>query len=277
VAGSSREADDDHEPDPRIRDPRLLHGMGFICAFILIGFLTHGMTGMPAAVPAVIGAAAALILQDVLYLRRHQPSHSERVHGILKVLEHEIEWPTLTFFALLFMIVGAAVQTGLIGTLAHQLASGIHASRETFGLSVNGTLFFAAVLILVVAAVLSALIDNIPFVAVTIPIIRGLVGDLPGDTSVLWWALSLGACLGGNGSPIGASANVTTLDLAARRGHGISFADFTRFGATVVLITLAVSAGWLWLHVEFGKQGSFLITVAVFLGLLTLRLLRRPR
>lgn len=260
-----------------LTDRALLRGMGIICTIVLAGFLTHGMTGMPAAVPAVVGAAAALILQDALFLRRLKSAPGDRVHGILQVLEHEIEWPTLAFFTFLFIVVGAAVQTGLISSIAESLGRWINASRDAFGLGTNGTLLLAAVIVLVVSGFLSALIDNIPYVAVTIPIIHGLTSELPGDASVLWWALSLGACLGGNGTPIGASANVTTLDIAARHGTSVSFATFTRYGATIVLMTLAVSAAWLYLRIQFGKQGSFLIAGAVFLALLTLRLMRRPR
>src|SRR5690606_2526673 len=117
-------------PIPPITDKRLLGGMLWIGGGVLVGFLAHGVTGMPAAVPATIGAAAALLLQDYLYLRSHKPSAEERRHGILGIIEHEIEWPTLVFFALLFVLVGAAVNTGLIGGLAHALERGILAGRE---------------------------------------------------------------------------------------------------------------------------------------------------
>ena len=237
-----------------IRDRTLLRGMAWICGGILVGFLAHGVTGMPAAVPAVIGAAAALVLQDVLYLRSNTPSAEERQHGILGVLEHDIEWPTLVFFALLFIVVGAAVDTGLIGSLAHGLESGIRAGQEAFGFGESGTLFFAALLILWVSGVMSALIDNIPFVAVSIPILHDLTATLPGETRVLWWALALGACLGGNGSPIGASANVTTLDLAARDGTRVTFGEFLAIGVPVSLTTLALSSAWLAGYVFLGNS-----------------------
>jgi Na+/H+ antiporter NhaD/arsenite permease-like protein len=257
----ARAADTDgagpHAPPVGIIDPTLLRGMGWICLFILIGFLSHGVTGMPAAVPATIGAAAALILQDVLHLRKHDASHEERVHGILRVIEHEIEWPTLVFFAFLFIVVGAAVETGLIASLAGSLATAIEAGRTTFGLGQEGTLLFAALLVLWVAGIMSGLIDNIPFVAVSIPILGGLIPTLPGDGSVLWWALALGACLGGNATPIGASANVTTLDLAARSGTRITFRDFVRFGAPVTAMTLGVSSIWLAAMIHFGYWAAF--------------------
>ncbi|HET8769803.1 MAG TPA: SLC13 family permease [Gemmatimonadaceae bacterium] len=240
--------------DAVITDIGLLRWMGVISAGVLVGFLTHGATGMPAAVPAVLGAAAALIVQDVRYLRTHRPSHEERQHGILHVLEREIEWPTLTFFAFLFILVGAAVQTGLIATVAGSLQAAIFAGREAFGLGEAGTLLFAALLVLWVAGLLSSLMDNIPFVAVSIPIIAALVVALPGDARVLWWALSLGACLGGNGSPIGASANVTTIGLAEREGMRIRFGEFVATGARVTAFTLCVSTLFLAGYVFLGSS-----------------------
>ena len=239
---------------PRITDPGLLRWLGGISAFVLVGFVTHGITHMPAAVPALLGATAALVVQDVRYLRAARPSHEERQHGILHVLEKEIEWPTLTFFAFLFILVGAAVGTGLIETLAGALREGITAGSTAMGLGERGTLIFAALLVCWVAGVLSALMDNIPFVAVSIPIIASLVAALPGDATVLWWALSLGACLGGNGSPIGASANVTTLGMAERLGIRISFAEFVAVGARVTAFTLVVSSVFLVGYVGLGSD-----------------------
>ncbi len=118
------------EPPPLPTDPLLLRWMAGICLFILIGFLAHAATGMPPAVPALIGASAALTVQDVLYLRRNKPTHEERTHGILHVIEHEIEWPTLSFFFFLFIVVGAAVETGLIATIAHGLEAIINAASR---------------------------------------------------------------------------------------------------------------------------------------------------
>jgi Na+/H+ antiporter NhaD/arsenite permease-like protein len=222
-----------------------------ISVFVLIGFVTHGSTGMPAAIPAIIGAAAALLVQDVLYLRTNRPTAEERRHGILHVLEHEIEWPTLSFFAFLFIIIGAAVETGLIGTIAQSLEQAIAFGRDSWGLSDTGTVLFAALLILWAAGLLSAAMDNIPFVAVSIPVVATLIPTLPGDASVMWWALSLGACLGGNGSPIGASANVTVLGLAEKDGTHIRFGEFLRHGIPVMLVTLLISTVWCWWYVAW--------------------------
>ena len=236
-----------------IQQPLLLKWSLAISALIFVGFFTHSLTGMPVAVPAAIGAAMILVAQDWIMLRTHRPTHGERVHGILNVIEREIEWPTLAFFAFLFIAVGAAVGTGLIDTMAGGLERFIGWGRAGLGLSETGTLLFAALMVLWVSGLLSALIDNIPYVAVTIPLIARLVGGLTGDTEILWWALSLGACLGGNGSAIGASANVTVIGLADKSGHHISFGEFTRFGASMATITLVMSSLFIAAHLYLGK------------------------
>lgn len=240
----------------RIEDPLLLRWALGISGLVFLGFLTHSVTGMPAAVPATIGAALLLLVQDVLYLQRHRPSHSERVHGMLEVLEKEIEWPTLSFFAFLFIAVGAAVSTGLIDTIAGGLSWVIQEGTSLFHLSPQGTLVLAAFAILWVSGIISGIIDNIPFVAVSIPIVATLAGQLPGDSVVLWWALSLGACLGGNGSPVGASANVTVIGLAERGKHRITFRDFLRFGVPITLLTLLFSSGFLVAQVYAGPAAT---------------------
>jgi Na+/H+ antiporter NhaD/arsenite permease-like protein len=248
---------------PTLTDvPLLRWGLG-ISALIFVGFFTHTITGMPAAIPAAVGAVALLIVQDVLYLRKRSPSHEERVHGILHVIEREIEWPTLSFFALLFIAVAAAVHTGLIDTISGGLAGLIEAARTQFGWSPNATLLFAALLILWASGVLSALIDNIPYVAVTIPIVASLTGRLTGDTEILWWALSLGACLGGNGTPIGASANVTVIGLAEKAKEMIGFGQFVRFGARVTTITLLISSVFISLHIYWGRGNTHLVAFAM--------------
>jgi Na+/H+ antiporter NhaD/arsenite permease-like protein len=265
------------EGPPVLTDPVLARWMMVICGVILIGFLTHHMTGMPAAVPATIGAAAALIVQDRLYISRFRPSASERVHGVLQVTEEDIEWPTLAFFGFLFIIVGAAVQTGLIGSMATALQDGINRGALAMGLEPLGTLFFAALVICWVAAVLSALIDNIPFVAVAIPVVAQMVGGFEADAQVLWWALSLGACLGGNGTPIGASANVTTIGLAERDGARITFGQFTRYGSVVTFGTLLISSAWLAVYVYAGQWTALWISLFAALVAGTFRYVRRSR
>lgn len=246
--------------DAAISDPVLYRWMIVICLFVLAGFLTHSVTGMAVAVPAVLGAAAALVVQDRLYLRKHKPTAHERAHGILGVLEKDIEWPTLSFFVFLFIVVGAAVQTGLIGSVAKGMGSLITTVSTTFGLSDAGTLIFAALLICWVSAVLSAFIDNIPYVAVSIPLIHQLAPTLPGQTEVLWWALSLGACLGGNATVVGASANVTTVGLAEKEGVRISFLQYSKFAAPIATLTVVVSSLFLIGFVLLGPKTIHFVT-----------------
>lgn len=262
---------------PVIHNPTLLRWGLAISAGVFLGFITHSVTGMPAAVPAVIGGAALLIVQDVLYLRTNRPSQHERVHGLLEIIEKEIEWPTLMFFVFLFIAVGAAMQTGLIGVLADGLSRSIRGGAGVLGLGATGTLLFAALLILWTAGGLSALIDNIPFVAVSIPIVAQLTTELRGDTIVLWWALALGACLGGNATMVGASANVTVVGLAERDGVRMTFGEFARFGVPVTAFTLVTSSVYLAAHVYLGAHAATLAGAALLTILILLRLVRRLR
>jgi Na+/H+ antiporter NhaD/arsenite permease-like protein len=248
---------------PPITDPRLLRWALWIGGFIFLGFLSSGWTGMPTSVPATIGAGALLVVQDILYVHTHKPTHEEREHGILSIIEKEIEWPTLSFLGFLFITVGAAVHTGLIDTLADGLGQAIQAGSGWLGLSGLGTLLFAAIMIAWVSGILSAFINNIPFVAVMIPIIHRLTPTFAGDTTVLWWALALGACLGGNGTVVGASANVIVLGIAERAGVRIGFRDFTKFGARVAAMTVAISSLYLATHVYLGAKGALVAWLAV--------------
>jgi Na+/H+ antiporter NhaD/arsenite permease-like protein len=151
----------------------------------------------------------------------------------------EVEWPTLAFFAGLFVMVGALIKTGVVAELAEAVAA-----------ATGGSLWVGSMLLLWVSGLLSAVIDNIPYVATMAPVTASLVQDLGGDqdTTVLWWALALGADLGGNATAIGASANVVILGLAQRAGHPISFLEFTKHGALVAVATLLVCVPYLWLR-----------------------------
>jgi len=134
-------------------------------------------------------------------------------------------------------MVGALVKTGVIEALADWVID-----------VTGGNLLAATMLILVVSAVLSALVDNIPYVATMAPLVAQLAASIPGDTTVLWWALALGADLGGNATSIGASANVVALGVAERAGSKIRFGEFLRYGVPVTLVTVAISAVYLWLR-----------------------------
>jgi Na+/H+ antiporter NhaD/arsenite permease-like protein len=250
----------------------LLRATCWITVLIFAGFMTHTLTHMPVAVPAVIGVAAILFAQDYYYLREHKPTAEERQHGVLAILEKDIEWPTLAFFIFLFVLVGAAVATGLIESLALGLAHVIDAISDGLALSPTATLLVAALLVLWVSGILSAVIDNIPYTAVTIPLVASLLGRLNAgpDGEVLWWALALGACLGGNGTLIGASANVTVTGLAEKDGKRISFNEFTAFGARITGLTLLMSSAYLALWLYVGSAPVNIAGAVLLLGSLAL-------
>jgi Na+/H+ antiporter NhaD/arsenite permease-like protein len=257
----------------------LLRATCWITALVFVGFMTHTLTHMPVAVPAVIGIALILLAQDYYYLKEHKPTHEERQHGVLAILEKDIEWPTLAFFIFLFILVGAAVDTGLIESLAQALGWLIGQIRAGFGLSPRATLLVAALLVLWVSGFLSAVIDNIPYTAVTIPLVASLIGQLNAgpDGQILWWALALGACLGGNGTLIGASANVTVTGLAEKDGRRISFNEFTLFGARVATITLLMSTVYLAMWLYIGSTIVNLVGLAVLAAVLAFQWLAARR
>lgn len=266
-------ADADHAEAARpsgakLENVPLLRTTCWLTVLIFVGFMTHTFTHMPVAVPAVIGIALILLAQDYFYLKEHKPTHEERQHGVLAILEKDIEWPTLAFFIFLFILVGAAVATGLIETLSQTLGTLIRVVSTDFGLSPKGTMLLAALLILWVSGFLSAVVDNIPYTAVTIPLVASLIGQLGGgpDSQVLWWALALGACLGGNGTLIGASANVTVTGLAEKDGKRIPFNEFTAFGARVTVLTLLISTVYLAMWVYIGSTVVNLAGLAVLVA-----------
>jgi Na+/H+ antiporter NhaD/arsenite permease-like protein len=149
----------------------------------------------------------------------------------------EVEWSTLAFFAGLFIMVGGLVQAGVIAMVSEAAA---HAAEGRTGL--------AAMLLLWVSAVLSAIVDNIPYVATMSPVVAGLADQAGPGGGVLWWALALGADLGGNATAVGASANVVALGIAEREGHRISFWEFSRYGLLVTVMTVGLAVPYLWLR-----------------------------
>jgi len=190
------------------------------------------------------GVVIALALQPVLH---YEPSVVALIGaGILVLVTDvttnealaDVEWPTLAFFAGLFIMVGSLVETGVVGQISEAMAS-----------ATSGRLGLATMLLLGGSAGLSAVIDNIPYVATMSPVVSDLVAGVGADDGqVLWWALAFGAGLGGNATAIGASANVVVLGLAERAGHRIGFWEFTRYGLVVTLVTVGVTAPYLWLR-----------------------------
>jgi Na+/H+ antiporter NhaD/arsenite permease-like protein len=208
------------DPAAAITDRPLMIRSLVVLGLTLLGFLLHSLIGVEAATIALLGATVLMLVGPL------DPHASLR----------DVEWNTLFFFVGLFMLVEAIVQVGIVGSVAAALAE-----------VVDGRLEVATIGILWVSALGSAIVDNIPYTATAIPVVEEMIaGGLEGEP--LWWALALGACLGGNLTIVGASANIVVANLAARDGHPITFGLFLRYGAVVVLMSLALSTTYLWLR-----------------------------
>ena len=207
-----------------IEDRRLLRWSIAIIAVAIAAFGFEDQLRLQAATIAMIAGAAMLLIDN---LPLAHSGHAARVGAALA----EMEWITIFFFLGLFIVVGAANQAGLLRYLAHQLVA-----------QTGGDARLAATGILWVSALLSALVDNIPFVATMIPVIKNIAPRFGGAHAVLplWWSLALGACLGGNGTLVGASPNLVVAGLAEKQGVPFSFAKFTLLGFPMMLGSIAV-------------------------------------
>ena len=221
-----------------ITDPRLLKQSLTVIALVILGFMLQRQIGIEPASIAVFGAAVLLLIDN---FGKEPEEQSKNVHAALS----EAEWITLMFFLGLFVLVFGIQKAGLIDMMAEALLK-----------ATGGDFNVTALAILWASAVLSAFIDNIPFVATMIPLIKAMAPTFGGDAALvpLWWALSLGACLGGNGTLIGASANLVVAGLAERAGHEVSLhrvpeggvpadADQHRAESHLHLPSLPVAAG----------------------------------
>jgi Na+/H+ antiporter NhaD/arsenite permease-like protein len=201
-----------------IKDKKLLVKSLIMLGLTIIGFIFHGSLHYESSTVAMAGAVMLLLISGI------------KPERVLK----EVEWKTIFFFAGLFMLVGGIEQAGVL----KYIANGIHnfAGNDMVLLTMS---------ILWTSAIVSAFVDNIPFTATMIPLIKdiGAIGGIP--LGPLWWALSLGACLGGNGTIIGASANVIASGMAEESGHKITFAAYFRACFPVMLITVALAAIYL--------------------------------
>jgi Na+/H+ antiporter NhaD/arsenite permease-like protein len=207
----------------KITDPGLLtYGLA-ILGFAIFLFLSHGYWHMEVSIAALTGASVLLTIAIL----------TEKVN-MIELVEKDIEWPTLMFFIFLFMIVGAVEETGLLALIADGIMQ----------LS-KGDFVVACSLILWVAAIMSAFVDNIPFTATMLPIVAYLSTVIPGSANTLWWALALGACFGGNGTIIGASANVVTMGIAEARGYRISFLGFMKTAFPFMVLSVLLAHAWL--------------------------------
>ncbi|GAA0966419.1 ArsB/NhaD family transporter [Acrocarpospora macrocephala] len=206
-----------------IADPRLLRQSLAVLGLVTAAFVLHPVLHYEPSVVAILGAGILVAATPVT---------TEQALA-------EVEWPTLVFFAGLFVMVGALVETGVIGHVS-QLA--VNATEGRLGLT--------TMVLLWASAGLSAIVDNIPYVASMSPIVADLVQANGGNehAQVLWWALAFGADLGGNATAVGAAANVVILGIAARNRHPISFWEFTKYGLIVTFITVLLVTPYLWLR-----------------------------
>jgi Na+/H+ antiporter NhaD/arsenite permease-like protein len=211
----------DHLRDEyQITDKSLLIKGAIFLGMTIFLFIVHGALKMEPSIAALIGAALLMVFSKV---------------DIVEMLEHEIEWPTLVFFMMLFVVVAGAEEAGLIQIIADWVKD-----------VSKGSLVVAILMILWVSALASAIIDNIPFTATMLPIVAYLSTVIPGaEHGVLWWALALGACLGGNGTMIGASANVVTVGMAERAGYPISFMEYFKIAFIPMIVTIILCSFWL--------------------------------
>jgi Na+/H+ antiporter NhaD/arsenite permease-like protein len=146
----------------------------------------------------------------------------------------EIEWSTLLFFAGLFILVGVLEEKGVIEWIA----------RNVF-LRIGGNPYVVVLVVLWVSGIASGFLDNIPFTITMIPIVRLILESNPIPNNILWWALSLGACLGGNLTMIGASANIVSVGMAKKFNQNISFLEFMKASAVITIITLLIASVYL--------------------------------
>jgi len=211
--------------DAQITDHALLHKCLAVIFLTITFFVLHGSLGLESATVALSGAALLLLL-----------TATRDEEKIAKVLS-KIEWPAIFFFGGLFILVGALVETGVIRMLA---AEAIKAT--------GGNVEATAILILWMSAIASAFIDNIPFVATLIPLIQDMGQMGLTNLDPMWWSLALGACLGGNGTLIGASANVVVASMSAQRGRPISFLSFMKIAFPVMIFTIIISNIYVWIR-----------------------------
>ena len=235
VAPEQRQALAEADARVHLGDIRLLRRSLIVLGLTIVGFILHSVLHLEAGTIAMFGAVLLLLLGRI------------ELHPILA----EIEWPTIFFFIGLFILVGGIESVGLLDKIANRTIS-----------LTGGNVLLTALILIWFAGIASAVVDNIPAVATLIPltyaIARLMFPELSHldstdfathpDVAPLWWSLALGACLGGNGTLVGASANVVAVGIAERRNEPIGFWGFTRVGAPFALMSLVVSSIYVWLR-----------------------------
>ncbi|OPZ74277.1 MAG: Arsenical pump membrane protein [Firmicutes bacterium ADurb.Bin456] len=228
-----------------IKDPVLLRRSLIVLSLTVMGFVLHQYVHLESSVIALGGASLLLLIT------RQDPERPLQ----------SVEWPVIFFFIGLFVVVGALVEVGVVEAVA----------GWALGLT-GGNILPTGILILWLSALASSFVDNIPFVATMIPLIQDM-GRLGGitDLNFLWWSLSLGACLGGNGTIIGASANLIVIGMAEKRGEIITFMGFLKVGFPLMLLSILISTAYLLLWYVFHTTTALLLTLAtgLILALIT--------
>ncbi|MFB9994754.1 SLC13 family permease [Deinococcus oregonensis] len=204
------------DPTPIRTDPKLMRQALIIFGITLILFMVGHPIGLEAGLIALTTSTFLLLIADLTPVE----------------LFEQVEWTTLLFFMGLFIVVGALEHVGVFTQVAASLTGAI-----------NGDIGLGILLVGFSSAIVSGFVDNIPFTISMASVLKELQGTLGAVMDPLWWALSLGACLGGNLTLIGASANIVVSDIAAREGHPLSFGQFMRYATPIALITTAVALG----------------------------------
>jgi len=219
-----------YKPEEALTDRPLLYKSLFTLALVIFGFVVGHGHGIEPGTTALTGAAFLMLLQIYKF------NAEEQTHKVHKALG-TVEWETIFFFMGLFMLVYGVEHTGLLALLGQKLL-------EVTG----GDLAMTGIVILWSSAVLSAIVDNIPFVATMIPLLESTADSFGGPEAIepLWWCLALGACLGGNGSIIAASANVMVASYAERAGHRIGFVQFLKLAFPMMMATIAIAHVYAW-------------------------------
>lgn len=215
-----------------IRDKNLMIKSLGVLALVIAGFIIGEHYHIPPGTIAMLGAAFLLLITG---LGMSQKEQAEKVHEAVS----EVEWSALLFFCGLFVIVAGVEHAGLLSILGAKLMA-----------LTGGDAMMTSFATLWLAALVSAAVDNIPFVATMIPLVESMEAGLGGKEALepVWWSLALGACLGGNGSLVGAAANVMVAGLSERAGHPISFTKFIKIGLPIMLFTIVIANLYLYLR-----------------------------
>jgi Na+/H+ antiporter NhaD/arsenite permease-like protein len=218
------------KPAESIEDWRLLKQSLAVLTLVMIGFVLARPLHLEPATIAVFGAAVLMLLDNWAH-------HSEKAAHNVHATFGDVEWITIFFFIGLFVVVHGVEVGGLLTLLASKLVA-----------ATGGNMAHAGYAILWASAVLSAIVDNIPFVATMIPLIKNMAPAYGGAEHIqpLWWCLSLGACLGGNGTLIGASANLTVAGIGERNGVPFKFVTYTLYAFPMMLVSVGISHLYVW-------------------------------